>query len=72
MDHSKPVFLVRKATAVEFADGEGCYDPDRRLNVCSETNLTPLVVSDGTPPTHSKTKQYPGDDDPDPDIVRCY
>ena len=72
MSYNKPVFLVRKATPVKLVDVEGHYDPDQRLNVLSGADSTPLVVSDKAPPTHSKTKQAPGDDDPDPDITRCY
>ena len=62
MNCDKPVFLVRKAISVKLEDAKGHYNPDLRLNVVSKTDTTPLVVSDGAPPTHSKTRTYPGDD----------
>jgi hypothetical protein len=72
MNQPKPVFLVAKAIVVKPEGPEGYYDPELELNTVSKFVKTPLVLSGGSAPTHSKTYQRPGDDDPDPGQDRCY
>jgi hypothetical protein len=68
----KPVFLVSRAVTVEPEGIPGYYDSELQLKVVSKDDRTPLVISGMTAPTHSKTFQAPGDDDPDPGQERCY
>jgi hypothetical protein len=72
MNQQKPVFLVSKAIIIEPKDPDGYYDSELQLNTVSKTDKTPLVLSGEPKPTHSKTMQRPGDDDPDPGQRRCY
>jgi len=50
----------------------GYYNPELHLNTVSKEDQTPLVLSGVSAPTHSKTRQHPGDDDPDPGQDKCY
>jgi hypothetical protein len=72
MNTLKPVFLVSRAVVVKPKGMQGYYDSELQLKVVSKDNRTPLVISGMTAPTHSKTLEEPGDDDPDPGQERCY
>lgn len=72
MNQPKPVFLVSKAMVIEPDGPAGYYNPELHLNTVSKEDQTPLVLSGVSAPTHSKTRQHPGDDDPDPGQDKCY
>lgn len=69
---SKKSFLLAHGSKVSLEDGDYYYDPYLCLNVCEvESERVPAVTLESAP-THSKTLQRPGDDDPDPGDRRCY
>ena len=72
MNQLKSVFLISKAIVIKSKTPRGYYNPTLHLNTVSKSDQIPLVLSEGSAPTHSKTFEYPADDDPDPGQDRCY
>jgi hypothetical protein len=72
---TRPVRLVTTATViatVQRAAGE-YYDPALGYAVAPTSEGVKPVAEIALPArTASKTKQHPGDDDPDPDLAACY
>jgi hypothetical protein len=72
MKRGNKIFLLSGAVPIEPQGPELCYDQDLNLNVLQSDRLTPYANIKNAAPTHSKTAQYPGDDDPDPGQMQCY
>lgn len=70
--NDKQVFLISCAQAITLTEAEALYNSALQINVLSTDNQTPAVLAGQSAPTHSKTNQFPGDDDPDPGQDRCY
>lgn len=69
----KKVFLLTKANEIEFENIEDNYDDGKNINMIKINGESlPFILNEFKNPTDSKTAQYPGDDDPDPDDERCY
>jgi hypothetical protein len=68
---NNPVFLLSHSIEIIPSGLKIAYDEKRCVNVLSESERTPAVLSEyGI--THSKTDSAVGDDDPDPSQDKCY
>jgi len=69
----KRVFLLTTANEIEFENIENNYDENKNINMIKiNGKFIPFILHEFKDPTNSKTAQYPGDDDPDPEDERCY
>jgi hypothetical protein len=69
----KSCFLLRNSMQLPLEEPLGEYDLTESLNVVTKDGRQiPLVTIAGAPPTHSKTLQAPGDDDPETAQELCY
>ena len=69
----KRAFLLTTARRIVGPDISAYYDEGKQLNIsydCGKPN--PLVLKARTVWTSSKTESAPGDDDPDPEVEKCY
>lgn len=69
----KKVFLLSRANEISFENITDNYDHVQNLNIININGKSiPYILNESKIPTGSKTAQYPGDDDPDPEDERCY
>ena len=68
----KGVFLLSKAEEFELEKiTTSYYDYEKQINFTINNGIeNPTVLIESSGPTHSKTMQWPSDDDPDNDS--CY
>jgi hypothetical protein len=67
------IYLLEEAFNCDFETPIGFYDNERQINVVLiDGKKHPLISFEMGLGTQSKTKAAPGDDDPDPEDMRCY